>query len=67
MNVDGFHGFGFLPPSVRLPPELRPVHGATVTLNDGSVSVAGPIAGAAYAAPLIQAADHVFPLSLGQT
>lgn len=64
MNVDGFH---FLPPSVRVPPELRPVHGAAVMADDGSVSVARPIAGAAYAAPLIHAADHVFPLGLGQT
>ncbi len=67
MNVHGFHGFGFLPPFVRLPPELRPVHGATVMADDGAVSVAEPIAGAACAAPLIHAADHVFPLGLGQT
>ena len=67
MNVDGFHGFRFLPPSVRVPPELRPVRGATVTADDGSVSVPGPIAGAVYGAPLIHAADHVFPLGLGQT
>ena len=67
MNVDDFHGFLFLPPPIRLPPELRPVHGATVTADDGMVDVAGPIASAAYATPLIHVTNHVFHLSLGQT
>ena len=67
MDTSDLIGFHFLPPSIRLPPELHPAHRNIVTAGVGTSRLAGPIAGTVYAAPLIHAADHVFPLSLGQT
>ena len=67
MNTSDFIGFHFLPPSIRLPPELQPAHGNIVTAGVGAVSVAWPITGTAYAVPHLHVTDHVFPLGLGQT
>jgi len=66
MNSSSFAGFHFLPPSIHLPPVLRPVHGATVATAVGTASVAGAVASAGAVLQHAVAGDHAFPLATGQ-
>lgn len=61
MNIGDHTGFHFLPPSIHLPPLLRPVHGATAAAMVETASATGAVLQPAAAA------DHVFPLALSQT
>ena len=61
MNRNDLAGFHFLPPSVHLPPSLRPVHSATAATMVEPASATG-----AVLLPAV-AADHVFPLAFSQT
>ena len=67
MNTGDFLDFHFLPPSVHLPPVLRPVHGATVMATVAPANIAGAIANAGAVLQHASAADHVFPLAFSQT
>ena len=64
MGTGDFAGFHFLPPSIHLPPWLRPVHGATPAITVGTVNVAGTIASVGVMLQQAAAADHVFPLAM---
>ncbi len=69
MSISDIAGFRFLPPSIHLPPELRPVHGALAAVlpSVGTIGAAGSIASAGAVVLHTVAADHVFPLAFGQT
>ena len=66
MNAGDFMGFHFLPPSIHLPPALRPVHGATVTAMLEPASVARVTASTGAVPQHTAVADHVFPLNTVQ-
>lgn len=66
MNTSSFAGFHFLPPTIHLPPELRPVHAATMTTTSEMAKVTEAIASASVMLQHAVATDHMFPLAIGQ-
>ncbi len=56
-----FAGFHFLPPSIHLPLELRPVHGLV------AATLPTMIPSPSAAIPQTAVADHLFPLTLSQS
>ena len=63
MSTSGFAGFHFLPPSLHLPVDLRPVHNVFVPV----LPSVDTIASLGTVVLRTATANHVFPLVLGQT